>query len=103
MLNILVALTLTAAAPQADGVASAASVRVMHADLDLSRAQGRRILDRRIASAVEKVCPVPNSGQLTQPAATLRCRADANAAASRQRNVVMARVNAPLQLSAGSR
>jgi hypothetical protein len=46
---------------------------------------------------------VSNSGQLTIPVETLRCRASASADAALQRSVVMARVAAPLQLSAGSR
>jgi UrcA family protein len=103
MLNTLTALALLAAAPQAGVDPNTAMVRVSHADLDLSHAQGRRVLDRRIASAVEKVCPVANTAQLTTPADTLRCRSKANKAAALQRSAVIARVTAPLQLSAGSR
>ena len=103
MLNTLTALTLLAAAPQAGLDPNIAMVRVTHADLDLSRAEGRRTLDRRIAAAVERVCPVANSAQLTTPIDTLRCRYKANKAAALQRSAVIARVTAPLQLSAGSR
>lgn len=49
------------------------TVRVSHVGLDLTSDAGRRILDRRVQSAVNRVC-APRSGGLDAFAESRRCR-----------------------------
>jgi UrcA family protein len=64
------ALPLAAQAQQTD-----TSVRVSYADLDLSRAADRAVLDRRLDTALDQVCPTARPGYLTQAPEALRCQA----------------------------
>jgi UrcA family protein len=55
--------------------AEAGVVRVSYADLDLSRASDRAVLDRRLDKAVAQLCPTDRPGYLTQAPDALRCQA----------------------------
>jgi len=66
------AIPLIARAQQAE-----TSVRIVYADLDLSRASDRAKLDRRIDTALEQLCPSRRPGQLTGAPEALRCQAHA--------------------------
>jgi UrcA family protein len=59
LMAMMVAATLAAPALAADPGYESAQVRVQTADLDLSSAAGQRLLDRRIAVAVSRVCGSP--------------------------------------------
>ena len=78
------ALTLTAApATAADIVVApeAVSVRVSYADLNLASAQGRAVLDRRIAGAARGICGTSFPTDLRMTALVEDCRADTIASA----------------------
>lgn len=101
MLNALIALTsltLAATPALADSAGagrSAPTARVSHADLNLARPADRRLLDRRIAAAVDKVCPpLTQPGRITRSDVGLRCRAETAAHARPQRTAAIARASA---------
>lgn len=102
MLKTLIVLTsLSLAATPAFAVSSAGpgqsapTVRVSHADLNLARPADRRLLDRRIANAVNKVCPpLTQPGRLTKSGAGLRCQAETTALAQPQRTAALTRASA---------
>ena len=77
----LTALTLIAGAP-----AAAEDLVVRHADLDLSSAEGQKVLDRRIDAAARKYCGVgdAHTGTRMKASASARCFAEARAAAREQ-------------------
>jgi UrcA family protein len=50
------------------------SVRVAYSDLNLASAAGAATLERRIAHAVETVCPAPVTRQLAEIQAVDACR-----------------------------
>lgn len=76
---------------------TAASVHVSYADLDLSRAQDRAALDRRLARAVEQLCPTERAGYLTASPEALRCQA------STRQQIVEARQQALAQHGGAAR
>ena len=77
----LVTLTAGAALAQSDTPKAAVS----YADLDLSRASGRTVLEHRIEAAVEMVCPGrPGPGELRNLQTGKVCREQAWAGAQRQ-------------------
>jgi UrcA family protein len=49
-----------------DPVSAAPRVNVSYGDLDLSTAQGQRVLEARFDRAVRNVCPLPPSPELRQ-------------------------------------
>jgi UrcA family protein len=103
MLNLLTFLALLAApAAQADPAKTTTRI-VSVADLDLSRPADRAELDRRIARAVERVCPTKQVGESTRSLAGLRCRAETQARVAPQRNRAVAQAAAPSQLSSTGR
>ena len=53
---------------------SATSIEVSYQDLNLTRAAGREILDRRIANAAGQLCGAYTAVDLTWAAAVLDCR-----------------------------
>ena len=74
LLAALMAQSLPAAAAAGE---QAPGVRVGYADLDLTQEAGRRILDRRLQRAVERVCPDDNGvREVAQLAAIRACRAN---------------------------
>jgi UrcA family protein len=81
------------AAPALAADPGARTAKVRHADLDLSTAQGRATLNRRIAAATEAVCGSYAGASVDEQDAIGRCRADARrqVAAQRIRNNVAAR------------
>ncbi|MBO9623556.1 MAG: UrcA family protein [Sphingomonas sp.] len=90
----LIALAFLAAAAATPSVAApqtSAAARVSYADLDLARPADRKILDRRVTRAAEKLCPplVP-TGQLTRSVEAVRCLAAAKASAQLQRSRAIA-------------
>jgi UrcA family protein len=104
MLNSLTFLALlVASAPQAVPTEAPATRHVRHTDLDLSRPADRAELDRRIARAVEKVCPTKQIGESTRSLAGLRCRAETTARVAPQRSRVVALASAPAQVSSAGR
>jgi UrcA family protein len=104
MLNLLTSLALLAApAPQAVAPESPATLHVRHADLDLSRPADRAEFDRRIARAVEKVCPTRQIGEATRSLAGLRCRAETEARVAPQRSRAVAQAAAPVRVSSTGR
>jgi len=104
MLNLLTFLAIVAApAVQTAPAERAPTVLVAHADLDLSRPAGRARLDRRIARALDKVCPDREPGEIARTLAAARCRAEAKARVAPQRSRVVAQASAPGQLSSAAR
>lgn len=81
--------------------ATATSV-VPTADLDLSSATGRRELDRRLARAAREVCGSASNVDLEGGNAVRQCRADTIAAATAQREHLLAaaRTGAPILVAA---
>lgn len=77
------ALGIAAAATLIAAPASAESIHVQYADLDLSTVQGQRTLDARIHSAARKVCNVTaaHAGGPLKAGEAMRCvdRAEASA------------------------
>jgi UrcA family protein len=63
--------------PTVSHAATADSVRVSYADLDLGSAVGQDRLQRRIAYAAETVCEVGRSLEVAHIAASNSCRSDA--------------------------
>lgn len=99
MLNALLALSLAAAAtaPQFQNAysPSAPAVHVKTHDLDLRLASDRKRLDRRIASAIEDVCPpLAQVDKSTPSLPALRCRAEAKQRVEQQRDQALARAGA---------
>jgi UrcA family protein len=103
MLNTLIALTLLASPAVLPDAQSSRTAQVRQSDLNLASAHGRRILDQRIASAVDKVCPVDKAGYVTKSTPGLRCRTETKARLASQRAQAVARADRPAQPTAGSR
>jgi UrcA family protein len=82
---------------------SAPTARVSVADLNLASPADRRVLDRRIGSAANAVCPpLIQTGRLNRSVTGLRCRADTLARAQPQRTAAVTRAGAST-VTAGSR
>jgi len=78
-------LTLAAGHAAAQTQMDTPKAAVSYADLDLSRANGRTVLQHRIKSAVEQVCPGrPGPGELRNLQIGQRCREQAWTNAQRQ-------------------
>ena len=58
---------------------AAPSVRVSYADLNLSTADGRERLERRLAAAVKRVCPSAYARELVTQQNSRSCAADTHA------------------------
>lgn len=71
--------------------AAAKSVAVPYGDLDLSAAQGRAALDKRIAAAARKVCPAVDGLELRAQMAAKACYRVALASAQPQLAAATAR------------
>jgi UrcA family protein len=83
----LVSLVAGHAFAQTDSDARHASVS--YADLDLSRASGRTVLQQRLEKAIDRVCPGrPGPGELINLASGQKCREQAWAGAQRQLAVI---------------
>ena len=77
-----------------------AAVHVAYRDLDLRTSSGVRALDRRIADAIEKVCPDSFATDLIRKHMLARCVASARAKVATQREAVLARAGrADVQLA----
>lgn len=97
MITALLSLSLLAAAPVApDPTVGAPRVRVGYGDLDLNSAAGRAELDRRLAYAVNRVCPSPDIRQMSKFKADEECRAAATAMANSQRDAALASARADI-------
>jgi len=77
-----------------------ASVHVSYADLDLTRAVGRATLDRRLARAVERVCPTERPGYLTPSPDALRCQAATRQQVIEARQQALAQNGGAVRISA---
>lgn len=75
-------------------------VRVGYADLDLSRAAGRTALDRRLARALDQICPVERPGYLTGSPEALRCQALARQQIANARQQALAQRGGTVRISA---
>lgn len=75
--------------------AEAPSVSVAYADLDLSSTAGRATLDRRIARAVDAVCPDTNAWRPAAADALRNCREAAFRQAETVRAKAVARADQP--------
>lgn len=84
-LLIVIALAAPAAAQE-----SLPDVHVAYRDLNLAAPDGVRVLDRRIAAAVERACPDPARTDLRTAIEINRCRQDKAAEAANQRAQVLA-------------
>ena len=86
---MMTALLFTAPAAVARETPAGPTVRVTTADLDLTTAAGRKMLDRRISKAIEQACPdadlAPQVGMLPMD----RCRQIVAADARRQRGALL--------------
>lgn len=65
-------------------------IAVRHADLDLGTAAGRAALDLRLLHAARTACGIPSPADPRGQMKADACLADARAAASRQRDAVIA-------------
>jgi UrcA family protein len=77
------------------------TARVTTADLDLSTASGRQTLDRRLRVAIDQVCAAADAAPRTGILPIDRCRSVAGSSARRQRNVLIATVDAAKSNKAG--
>lgn len=80
------ALAAATAAPAqpADAFGPAPQARVGYADLNLATADGRAILDARVAAAIGRLCPPADIHDLARAKAVAACRAAARAGAEPQ-------------------
>ena len=89
-MKTLIAMTSAALLSLSFGAAAQAqsdipSTKVSYADLDLSRASGRQVLERRVERAVARVCPSrPLPSELRRQKTYRECRAAAWTGAQRQ-------------------
>lgn len=87
-------------AAQAQPSSSPRTEMVRYRDLDLTSPAGVAALDRRIASAITRVCEMPGVNDLTSASQERHCRANARFSANHQRAVVLASANpGAIQLS----
>ncbi|HEX7851379.1 MAG TPA: UrcA family protein [Sphingomonas sp.] len=77
------------------------TARVTTADLDLTTTAGRKTLDRRLRTAIDKVCPDSDEASRTTIFSIGRCRQVAAASARRQRGILIAAVDAAKNGKAG--
>lgn len=95
--------TITPAVAEASEPQTVSSI-VHTADLDLSSANGRQELDRRIVQAAREVCGEASPVDLEGRNAVRQCRADTIAAATKQRDQLLAAAKAgPAILVAAAR
>jgi UrcA family protein len=66
------------------------TVHVAYRDLDLRSAPGVHLFDRRIAKAIEQVCPEDVASSLSLKLLVARCRKAALAGVASQREAVLA-------------
>lgn len=85
-----VTLPATASAASVDANRVEVSREVQYGDLDLASAQGRGRFDARINSAVRSVCGIADSRDLKEMAQMRRCRREALALATTNRELAIA-------------
>lgn len=88
---LLAAAALAGAAPV---LAKPVTVTVPHADLDLTRAPGRKVLEARIARAAEQVCGPLATRELSRVAAHKACLAEVRASVQPQVELALDAANA---------
>ena len=96
------AAALAAIAPQAASASEPqrASIGVPTADLDLTAAEGRAVLDLRLREAARKVCGRPFAGSELEMDQRRRCRILTVRAARRDARVLIARIAGGAALAA---
>jgi UrcA family protein len=101
----IIPLLLLAAMASGDAVAQdlSAPVRVSYRDLDMRSAAGIRALDRRLLSAVRKICGDDLSIDTWSKIAARRCRRAKLAEVRALRDAVVARASRPAEGIATSR
>ena len=87
---LLGALLAASAAAMPASAQPAATRSVRYADLDLSTAHGRALLDLRLFHAASAACGLPSPSDPNGHAAQAACIASARASATAQRNAVLA-------------
>jgi UrcA family protein len=104
MLNLLTFLAIVAApVVQTTPVEAPLTRHVQHADLNLSRPADRAEFDRRIARAVDRVCPTKQIGESTRSLAGQRCRTETEARIAPQRTRALAQAATPVRVSSADR
>lgn len=88
------ALLLTATPALAADPVSEARLHVSYADLNLATADGQAKFDRRIAKAIDTLCPAPTSKSLKQALDVQQCRTTAEASVVPQRELALASIKA---------
>jgi len=89
-LALTAAATIAASAPALAAQADAkASAHVPYSDLNLSSAQGREVLDRRIVRAIEKVCG-QTTGNIGLDASVRECQRETRSTAREARDLAVA-------------
>jgi len=95
---ILLAATATPALAEAPVIATST---VQTADLDLSRAQGQRALDRRLAEAVKEVCGIASDVDIAGKNDVRRCRVETLASLADERDQRIAAASSqPIKVAA---
>lgn len=95
MIRPLVAAALLAmAAPAfADLPASSATLAINTTDIDLSTAKGRKALERRVDSAINRFCGTAVTGSRDEAEELDRCRSEARAKVQPQMQAMMLRAS----------
>jgi len=100
--SLMMTALLVAAMPAfADDKPAPPTARVATADLDLSSPAGRKTLDRRLRIAIDQVCAAADAAPRTGILPNDRCRSVARTSARRQRDVLVASVDAGKNRKAG--
>lgn len=86
------ALLLTATPALAADPVSETRLHVSYADLNLATTDGRSKFDRRIAKAIDTLCPAPTSKSLKLALEVQHCRTTAEASVAPQREQALASV-----------
>lgn len=60
------------------------TIKIQVSDLNLASAEGQATLNRRVAGAIRRVCPLPDARVLMELSEHQRCVANARAAATQQ-------------------
>jgi len=96
-----------AAARAAEAFDPAPQARVAYADLNLATADGRAMLEARVAAAIGRICPAADGRDLARAKAVAACRAAARTdvapqlAAAATRALAQARAAPPAGARAG--
>jgi UrcA family protein len=74
---------------------------VSYADLNLATPDGQATLDRRVAGAIRRICPRPDSSSLRELADHQRCTAEARASIEPQ--ITALKANKPIEFATNTK